>query len=578
MSEIYAPVQDFPRIPDNLTVPQFLLDVDHPARPNPPSVGVPWLIDDTSGRTFGKEELRARTHALANSLWTKYNIRDGDVVLIFSRNHCDYPVAIWAVHRIGGVISGANPDFTVDELTYQLEATKATFMFVYSDTQAIGTAVAAARRVNIPPSRIVLFGPASELSPESATIDALAREGLISKDTFVERRLAPGEGKTKLAFLSFSSGTTGKPKAVAIPHFALIANVIQLAAHNKINEAYTTWEDRRFRPGDICIGVLPFYHIYGLVINLHFILFASMSIVVIPRFNFVGMLNSIAKHRITHLMLVPPQVVLLCKHPAMATADISSVRFIMVGAAPLTYEVTEQLIRIFPDAHIGQAYGMTETCTATTMWPIEHKRGAFGSGGQLMPGIVARVEKQDGTLAGFDEPGHLVIKTPSVALGYADNEAATKETFVDRWVRTGDEVRIDSNKEVWVLDRLKEIMKVRGFQVAPAELEGCLLDHPDVSDACVVGIPDDFSGEVPMAFVVPAPESAKRMEADKKAAAQIKASIVQHVADNKVKYKHLAGGVEFIDIIPKNPSGKLLRRVLRDKARHLQKSRAMAKL
>ncbi|KAF9496567.1 acetyl-CoA synthetase-like protein, partial [Pleurotus eryngii] len=377
---------------------------------------------------------------------------------------------------------------------------------------------------------------------------------------------------------NLSSGTTGKPKAVAIPHFLLIANVIQLAVHNRINEAYTTWEERRFRPGDVCIGVLPFYHIYGLVINLHFILFASMSIVVIPRFNFVGMLNSTAKHRITHLMLVPPQVVLLCKHPVMATADVSSVRFIMVGAAPLTYEVTEQLIRVFPNAHIGQAYGMTETCTATTMWPIERKRGAFGSGGQLLPGIVARVEKQDGTPAGFDEPGHLVIKTPSVALGYAENEEASKETFVDGWVRTGDEVRIDSNKEVWVLDRLKEIMKVRGFQVAPAELEGCLLDHPDVSDACVVGIPDDFSGEVPMAFVVPAPYSAKRMQNDKKVAGKIKTSIIQHVADNKVKYKHLAGGVEFIDIIPKNPSGKLLRRVLRDKARHLQKSRTMAKL
>ncbi|KDQ25943.1 hypothetical protein PLEOSDRAFT_1045992 [Pleurotus ostreatus PC15] len=564
MSEIYAPVQDFPKIPDNLTVPQFLLDVNHPTRPQPPSVGTPWLIDDTSGATFGKEELRARTHGLANSLWTKYNI-----LLIFSRNHCDYPVAIWAVHRIGGVISGANPDFTVDELAYQLEATKATFMFVYSDAQAVGTAVAAARRVNIPLSRVVLFGAASELSPESATVDELARQGLLSRETFVERRLAPGEGKTKLAFLSFSSGTTGKPKAVAIPHFSLIANVIQLAVHNRINEAYTTWEERRFRPSDVCIGVLPFYHIYGLVINLHFILFASMSIVVIPRFNFVGMLHSIAKHRVTHLMLVPPQVVLLCKHPAMATADVSSVRFIMVGAAPLTYEVTEQLIRIFPNAHIGQAYGMTETCTATTMWPIEHKRGAFGSGGQLMPGIVARVEKQDGTLAGFDEPGHLVIKTPSVTLGYADNEEATKETFVDGWVRTGDEVRIDSNKE---------IMKVRGFQVAPAELEGCLLDHPDVSDACVVGIPDDFSGDVPMAFVVPAPDSAKRMQNDKKVAGQIKTSIIQHVADNKVKYKHLAGGVEFIDIIPKNPSGKLLRRVLRDKAKHLQKSRALAKL
>ncbi|KAG9227448.1 hypothetical protein CCMSSC00406_0000906 [Pleurotus cornucopiae] len=609
MSEIYAPVQDFPKIPDNLTVPQFLLDVNHPTRPQPPSVGTPWLIDDTSGATFGKEEVRCRIDQhTAQFIVDKIQYSMQAIAMSFSSSAGTIVVGIvrltfpnatadkyWAVHRIGGVISGANPDFTVDELAYQLEATKATFMFVYSDAQAVGTAVAAARRVNIPLSRVVLFGAASELSPESATVDELARQGLLSRETFVERRLAPGEGKTKLAFLSFSSGTTGKPKvvmrlsdmqihrltafqAVAIPHFSLIANVIQLAVHNRINEAYTTWEERRFRPSDVCIGVLPFYHIYGLVINLHFILFASMSIVVIPRFNFVGMLNSIAKHRVTHLMLVPPQVVLLCKHPAMATADVSSVRFIMVGAAPLTYEVTEQLIRIFPNAHIGQAYGMTETCTATTMWPIEHKRGAFGSGGQLMPGIVARVEKQDGTLAGFDEPGHLVIKTPSVTLGYADNEEATKETFVDGWVRTGDEVRIDSNKEVWVLDRLKEIMKVRGFQVAPAELEGCLLDHPDVSDACVVGIPDDFSGEVPMAFVVPAPDSAKRMQNDKKVAGQIKTSIIQHVADNKVKYKHLAGGVEFIDIIPKNPSGKLLRRVLRDKAKHLQKSRALAKL
>ncbi|KAF9496580.1 hypothetical protein BDN71DRAFT_1415424 [Pleurotus eryngii] len=216
MSEIYAPVQDFPRIPDNLTIPQFLLDVNHPTRPQPPSVGTPWLIDDTSGRTFGKEELRARTHGLANSLWTKYNIRDGDVGLIFSRNHCDYPVAIWAVHRIGGVISGANPDFTVDELAYQLEATKATFMFVYSDAQAVGTAVAAARRVNIPLRRVVLFGTASELSPKSATVDELARQGLLSRETFLERRLAPGEGKTKLAFLSFIVLGMDKVSAVSL--------------------------------------------------------------------------------------------------------------------------------------------------------------------------------------------------------------------------------------------------------------------------------------------------------------------------------------------------------------------------
>jgi len=161
-----------------------------------------------------------------------------------------------------------------------------------------------------------------------------------------------------------------------------------------------------------------------------------------------------------------------------------------------------------------------------------------------------------------------------MALRYLNNEKATAETFVDGWVRTGDEVIIDKNNDLFIVDRLKEILKVRGFQVAPAELEGHLLSHPDVADTCVVGVPDDFSGEVPLAFVVLSADAAKRASASEAAAAKIKASISKHVADHKTAYKRLAGGVEFIDAIPKNPSGKLLRRVLRDKASSLKKAQA----
>ncbi|GLB45474.1 putative AMP-binding enzyme [Lyophyllum shimeji] len=572
--DIYSPSAPLPSIPDDLTVPQFIFDAVHECRPGR-KPGVPWLIEDETGRAIGEEELRRRTTGLANGLRSRFGIGENDVVLIFSRNHVDYAVAIWAVHCLGGVISGANPEFSSNELVYQLEQTKAALMIVHPD--ALDTARSAARATKFPSDKIVLLNTGTSSPGNVLTVNTLIQQGLsIPKDqAFVERRLRPGEAKTKLAFLSFSSGTTGKPKAVAIPHYALIANVIQIAAHNNVNKDYCDLNDQRYRPGDVAIGVLPFYHIYGLVINLHYILFCAMSLVVVPKFNFVQMLNSIVRHRISHLLLVPPHIVLLCKHPAVKNYDLRRyVRMIMCGAAPLSHEVNQQLFELLPDAHIGQAYGMTETCTATSMWPIAQKRGTSGSAGQLLPGTVARIVKSDGSLAGYDEAGELHIKTPSVALCYANNAEATKETFIDGWVRTGDEAKIDRNGEIWILDRLKEIMKVKGFQVAPAELEGCLLDHSDVSSACVVGVPDDYSGEIPMAFIVLTADAARRVKEDPRAAAKIKASIIQHVADNKVSYKHLAGGVEFIPVIPISPSGKLLRRVLREEAKRLRKTRS----
>lgn len=556
-------------IPDDLTLSQFFLDSHHPRRPV--RTDAPWLIEDETGRRIGFEEIRARTFGFANGLMLRYGIKEEEVVLIFSPNHVDYPPAIWATHRLGGIVSGANPTYTAEELLHQIQAVNATLIIAHPSS--LHTALDAARAARIPSDRVITFGESTQ-----PTVESIIQLGLRNEPAFVERRLKKGEGKTKVAFLNFSSGTTGKPKAVAIAHYAPIVNVIQIAQYTKVNENYAPWEEQRFRPSDIVAGVLPFFHIYGLVFSIYAVPFFGMSLVVIQKFGFTDFLRSIERHRITHLTLVPPQIVLLCKHPAVNNYDLSVIRFLISGAAPLSAELVNQLMKVIPNAQIGQGYGLTETSTSLTMYSVDQKIGVPGSAGRLLPGVVARVVKPDGSLAGFNEPGELRVKTPSLALGYWNDEQATNETFVEGWLRTGDEVIIREDKEVFIVDRLKEIMKVRGFQVAPAELEGCILDHGDVADTCVVPIPDEYSGEVPLAFVVLRAFAANRVRNNPREADKVKASIMKHVADNKVAYKRLAGGVEFIDVIPKNPSGKLLRRVLRDQARQLRAGELKAKL
>ncbi|KAG9315618.1 hypothetical protein JVU11DRAFT_3260 [Chiua virens] len=553
MAQLDSPAGVLPHIPDNLTLAQFILDSQHPSRPIR-GHGIPWIIEEHTGRAMGYEETRARVFGLANGLKHRFSIKEDDVVLIFSPNHIDYLVAVWAAHRLGAIMSGANPQYTPDELGYQIQATKASIIITHPES--LPAALSAAQATKLPMDRVVLFNVDGASHGTRVTVQNLIDNGLASSLTFQERVLQPGEGRTKLAYLKFSSGTTGRPKAVAISHYGSITNIIQAAAHNRVNDPQ--WEDQRFRPGDTCCVILPLYHIYGLF-NAHLSFFCGMSIVLIAKFNIVELSKSIVRHRITHLMVVPPQVVLFCKHPAVKNYDLSHVRYLTCGAAPLSRGQMKQLVEIFPNAAIGQCYGTTESSGAIALWSFENKCDLSGSAGQILPGVTARVEKPDGTLADFDEPWRV--------------SEATKETFVNGWLRTGDEVKLNRKGEIFVLDRIKEMLKVRGFQVAPAELEGCILDHSDVLDTCVVGVPDEFSGELPFAFVVLRPEALRRANSEPGAVEHIKESIQKHVADNKVGYKRLAGGVEFVDAIPKNPSGKLLRRLLRDKARSL-KSRA----
>ncbi|KAG8214730.1 hypothetical protein J3R82DRAFT_9818 [Butyriboletus roseoflavus] len=589
-------------VPDDLTIPQFFLDSHHPLRPTR-KAGVPWLIEDATGRHIGLEEvrgrspaespsilngleqLRIRTFGLANALKARGKRRRGDIQpepcrcvdVLWSKRKgkkslfpflLDYAPAMWATHRLGGIVSGANPAYTSDELLYQVKLTSATLVIAHP--VSLSTAVSAARQAGIPDTRIVVLGEV----PGSAhtTVEALIQEGLRMGQCFVERKLKPGEAKSKIAFLNFSSGTTGKPKAVAISHYGPITNVIQMAVHNKINQNDCAWEDRRYRPGDVAAGSKSNEPVFFAWTSFFYLQrrgdrIPQVTLVVVPKFSFTDFLKSIARHKITLLMLVPPQIVLLCKHPATKQYDLSGIRCMICGAAPLSAELMNKISEVLPNAQIGQGYGqsvvgLTESSTSICMFSTESRIGILGSAGRLLPGVVARVMKADGTFAGFNEPGELQVNMPSLALGYWKNEEA--------WLRTGDEVTINEDKEVFILDRLKEMMKVKGFQVAPAELEGCLLNIPEVADACVVPVPDDYSGEVPMAFVVLHAHVAKRVAENPGEAAKVKVAIIKFVADNKVAYKQLAGGVEFVDAIPKNPSGKLLRRVLRDRARAMR--------
>ncbi|KAJ3556064.1 hypothetical protein NM688_g2238 [Phlebia brevispora] len=574
--DFVCPYGPLPHIPDDVTIPQFLLDSWHPIRPVKKEL-TPWFIEDATGRGITSEEIRARVFGLANELKSRWNERKTSSAfsapITSVRVTLHYPVAIWAIHRLGGIATTANPSYTADELLHQLKLTKASILFTHS--ASLAPAEQAARDAGIPPERVVLIDSLTDNRTSHITLESLVHAGLSKHPLFVERQLRPGEGKTKIALLCFSSGTTGRPKAVAIPHRSLISNCIEMAFHGRVNTDYAPKGKQRYEPGQVAIAVLPFYHIYGLVVNLHFTLFHGATLVIVPKFNLSDMLKSIERYRINHLFLVPPMMVLMCK--VAFPFQSSFITMVMSGAAPLSAELTRQFVEVLPQAHVGQGYGMTETCTAVT-WPrVDQKIGTLGSGGQLLPGNVARILKQDGTYANFNEPGELIIKGPSMALCYLDNPEATNETFLrfegdpDLWVRTGDEVMFNEEMEIFVLDRIKEIMKVRGFQVAPAELEGLLLDHPDVDDACVVGVPDEYSGELPMAFIVLSQNALGRIKkGGESEVAKVKEGISKYVADNKVYYKRLAGGIEFVDAIPKNPSGKLLRRFLRDKAKQMK--------
>jgi len=343
-----------------------------------------------------------------------------------------------------------------------------------------------------------------------------------------------------IAVLPYSSGTTGLPKGVMLSHRNLVANLEQNLAVFPIAE------------DDVVIGVLPFFHIYGMVVILNQGLRAGATIVTMPRFDLDQFLGLIEEHGATRAYVVPPIALALAKHPAVEGRDLSSIETIMSGAAPLGAELAEAVAKRL-GCTVIQGYGLTETSPVTHMIrPGGENRP--GSIGQAIPNTECRlVDPESGSDVAEGEPGELWMRGPQVMKGYLNNEEATRHTVdSDGWLHSGDIAVVDSDGFFQIVDRLKELIKYKGFQVAPAELEALLITHPDVQDVAVIGVPDEEAGELPKAYVVPAGDSFD-------AEALMEWSAGQLSPQKKVRL------VETIEEIPKSASGKILRRELRDR-------------
>ncbi|PNY28991.1 4-coumarate-CoA ligase 1, partial [Tolypocladium capitatum] len=479
----------------------------------------------------------------------------------------DYLPVAHAVHRLSGIVTPASAAYSAQELEHQLRSSGARALFTC--VPLLGNALAAARAAGIPDDRVFLL-PVPVVAGEApfATVDDLVAEG---------ERLPPvaplawskGQGARQTAYLCYSSGTSGLPKAVMVSHRNAIANVLQLCCADSVARAELGVETQT------ALGVLPFSHIYGLVLVGLVAPYRGDQVVVLPGFDLAVLLAAVQTYRIEQLSVVPPILIqIIANQDKCSRYDLSSVRWVFSGAAPLGIEVIRDLLKLYPNWHLGQGYGMTEASPCVTA--TGETDCLFGSSGSLIPGTMAKVIDAEGKpVTGHEQRGELLVQSPSVALGYLNNERANAETFVwdddGRWLRTGDEVLVrrseQGHEHFVVTDRIKELIKVKAHQVAPAELEAHLLAHPFVSDCAVIPVPDARAGQVPKAYVVRADEA--RGKPDE----HVVAALCAHVEEHKARHKWLRGGVEFVDAVPKSPSGKILRRLLRDREAQARKEK-----
>ncbi|KAL1959914.1 hypothetical protein VTO42DRAFT_582 [Malbranchea cinnamomea] len=568
----WVPTVPLNSIPDSIPVCDFILDEQY-GRAKLSSSKAPFVWG-TVGKGGSAVELPKRVEYLARALaqelgWLPNHGTEWDKIIgVFSLNTVDYFPLTWAVHRLSGIASLANAAYSADELAYQLRVSRASALFTC--VPLLKTALEAAAKCGISHSRVYLLDMPPDLlqglttPKEYKTVQQLAEEG--SRLGELEPlKWAKGQGTKQCAYLCFSSGTSGLPKGVMISHRNIISEITLL----KLYESHTRTDEQR----DVVLGLLPFSHIYGLSV-FSAAIYRGDSLIVLPKFELNTLLAAIQRTRLNVLYLVPPIIVTMLKNEAlMKQYDLSSVRQIITGAAPLGVETAEDLHRIQPTWSILQAYGLTETTAVATH--TSPKDVFFGSSGCLLPLIEARLVGPDGKdIEAYDAPGELLLRGPTIVLGYLNNEKANKETFQNGWLKTGDEAVVRRSPKgedhIFIVDRIKELIKVKGFQVAPAELEDHLLSHPGVADAAVIAVEDHAAGELPKAFVVKAKGVTSSDE-------ELARDIQKHVEQHKAHYKWLRGGVEFIDAIPKSPSGKILRRYLRDRERQAR-ANASAKL
>jgi len=455
------------------------------------------IIDAASDREYSYAELKTLIHRFAGGLVAR-GFGKGDTLGLMAPNIAEYAIVFHGVAVAGGTVTTINPIYGAEEVRFQLQDAGASMLVtigIFAET-----AIAAIEGTDIP--------EVLTLDGAEGTGDALALLG----DPVDQ---VPVDVRDDVVVLPYSSGTTGLPKGVMLTHHNLVANIEQSLACIELAP-----ED------EVVLAFLPFFHIYGMQVLMNVSLAAGATVITLPRFDLEQALQLVQTRKVTRFYAVPPVVLALAKHPLVDQYDMSSLTQVFSGAAPLGADLAaEAAARI--GCEVVQGYGMTE------LSPVSHCTTTGG----FRPGTS----------------GITVPNSPQVMKGYLNNEAATRNTIDDdQWLHTGDVAVIDEHHHMTVVDRVKELIKYKGFQVPPAELEALLVSHPMIADVAVIGIPDEEAGELPKAFVVRQP-GAELTETE----------VQDHVSERLASYKQIRI-VEFVDEIPKSASGKILRRMLRD--------------
>ncbi|XP_041981240.1 4-coumarate--CoA ligase 1-like [Aricia agestis] len=499
----------------------------------------PALVCALTGKTYTFEQAHRTSRNFAANLRKKFKIKDGDTVIIMLPNLPEYPIVTLGVLQAGGVASTINPIYTAHEVQRQLIMSEAKLIITLPQiTNVINEALKLAK-LDLP----VIAVKGNDTLPED-----VANFFELIEDTDTSCLKDVRRTNTDVCFLPYSSGTTGLPKGVELTHQSLLANCEQMnepmiKVHNETTASYQ----------DSILAVLPFFHIYAATVLMFHKMAHGIKIVALPKFQPDTYLDVLEKHRINVLLAAPPLIILMGNHPAVTSEKLQYLDTIVNGAAPLSKADAERLLgRIKQEVRFSQGYGLTETSPVVSISDKYSKR--YDLVGHACPNTELKIVDADMKALGPNETGELLVRGPQVMKGYKDNPKANAETLIgDGWFRTGDMGIVNEEGVLKIVDRLKELIKVKGFQVPPAELEAVLREHPAVTDAAVIGVPHPTKGESPKAFICMKSGHTEDVK-----------NIAKFVEERVAPYKKI-DDIVILDAIPKSAAGKILRKELRKK-------------
>ncbi|RDX71078.1 4-coumarate--CoA ligase-like 9, partial [Mucuna pruriens] len=484
--------------------------------------GTSGLIDSATDSHLSYSLFRRQVSSLASSLQSVTPLSKGHVALILSPSSLHVPVLYFSLLSLGVVIAPANPLSSPSELTHLVRLTKPDIAFA---TSAVANTIPTLR-----------FG--------TILMDSPLFSSMLDANNAGPQRVELSQSDS--AAILFSSGTTGRVKGVQLTHRNLIALIAGFYHLKLVMDG---------EPHPVSLFTLPLFHVFGFFMLVRAVALGE-TLIFMQRFDFQGMLRAVEKYKITYMPVSPPLVLALAKSDLVNKYDLSSLRFLGSGGAPLGKEVSEDFKAKFPNVEIGQGYGLTESGGAAARMLLPDELERHGSVGRLAENMEAKIVDPvtgEALLPGLK--GELWLRGPTIMKGYVGDEKATVETMdSEGWLKTGDLCYFDSDGFLYIVDRLKELIKYKAYQVPPAELEHILHTNPEIADAAVVPYPDEEAGQIPMAFVVRKPGS--NITADQ---------VMEFVAKQVSPYKKIRR-VSFINSIPKSPAGKILRRELVDYA------------